>query len=242
MRRAPNCLLPAPRIAGSLLGVLALAALFASTGLGASSSTEVPEAAVVSALSLTDPVALTGTPAVCSDTLAPLDTDDCGDVSFASGSLKVLRLGALAGTDVQAGALQWSVTTTNATGYRVHMSNVGAAPLMQSGANAIPDMSTSTLVAASAVDDATHFGVAMGDSVADNQASVDFPGSPWVTAGGQQGELFSGVPVGGRVIAERATPQTNDPFTATFAAAAVASQQPASGAYAGTIRITAAVI
>jgi hypothetical protein len=233
---------PSPRAASLVLVALALVAITcAGTGFGATSATVNPTANVLGTISLTDPVALDATPPVCTDALAPLDTDDCADVAFTPGVSKTLKLGSLSGTDVQAGALRWMVTTSSATGYRVHMSNAGSAPLLRSSGGSIADMQTSPLVPAGSVDDATHFGVAMGDAAADNQSAVDFPGSPWVN-GAQQGELFSGIPVAGMVVAERSTPQTNDPFTATFAVAAIASQQPAPGSYAGTVRITAGII
>jgi hypothetical protein len=218
-----------------------MALLAASTGFGASSSTVLPSTSVVGILALTDPTAKGVDPPVCTDAVAPLDTDNCADTSFTPGAGKVLRLGALSGSDVQAASLTWSVTTTNPAGYRVHMSNAGPAPLLRSSGSTIADMQSSPLVPAAAVDDATHFGVAMGDPAADNQSAVDFPGSPWVK-GGRQGELFSGIPTAGMVIAQRAIPQTSDPFTATFAAASIASQPPAPGAYAGTVRIVASAL
>lgn len=213
-----------------------------ATGFGATSATPSPSATVVGTLSMADPSALAATPPVCTDALAPLDTDDCGDVSFVPGVAKVLRLGSLSGADVQAGSLRWTVTTTNPAGYRVHMSNAGSAPLLSGPAGSIADMQSSPLVPAAAVDDATHFGVAMGNPAADDEKAVSFPSSPWVTAEGQQGELFSGIPTSGMVVAERGSARANDPFTATFAAASVASQQPAAGAYAGTVRLVASAI
>lgn len=233
--------IPGPRVAALLLALLASVAAFASTGLGAASSTQLPTASVVGTLSMTDPVGKSADPPVCGNALAPLDTDDCTDVTFAPGASPVLSLGSLAGTDVQAGSLRWTVTTTNPLGYQVVMENAGAAPLLRSATSSIPDMQTSPLVPAASVDDATHFGVAMGDPAADNESAVDYPGSPWVTAG-QQGERFSGIPVGGMVVARQSTPQTNDPFTATFAVASIAQQQPATGSYAGTVRVTASAL
>jgi hypothetical protein len=217
------------------------AILASASGFGATSTTQNPSANVVGMLALTDPVALGAAPPVCTDAVSPLDTDDCTDVSFTPGASKVLSLGALSGTDVQAGSLTWQVTTTNAAGYQVRMSNAGTAPLLKSTSGSIADMQTSPLVPASAVASATHFGVAMGNPASDNESAVSFPGSPWVAAG-QQGELFSGIPTTGMVIAERGTPQTNDPFTATFAAAAIASQPPAPGSYSGTVRVVASAI
>jgi hypothetical protein len=228
-----------PAVAVGVLTALVLVA--AGTGFGATDSTQLPSANVVGTLSLTDPAAKSADPPVCTDAGAPLDTDNCGDVTFTGGSSKVLRLGSLSGSDVQAASLRWTVTTTNATGYRVHMSNVGAAPLLRSAGSTIPDMSTGPLVPAGAVDDATHFGVAMGDPAADNEGAVSYTGSPWVT-GGQQGELFSGIPASGMVVAERTGARTADPFTATFAVASVASAQPASGSYAGTVRVVASAL
>ncbi|MCW2927506.1 MAG: hypothetical protein JWM86_1474 [Thermoleophilia bacterium] len=218
------------------VGVLACA-----SGFGATSATELPTANVLSTISLTDPVAKSADPPVCTDAVAPLDTDNCGDVSFVPGASKVLRLGSLSGTDVQAGSLRWTVSTSSPTGYVVRMSNTGAAPVLRSASSSIPDMQSSPLVPSASVDDATGFGVAMGDSAADNEAAVDFTGSPWVAAG-QQGELYSGIPAAGMEVAKRTTPQSNDPFTATFAVAATAGQQPTPGSYAGTVRIVASII
>jgi hypothetical protein len=229
-----------------MAGVAALLAaslvLGSITGFGATTATVAPDATVVGTLALTDPATKSADPPVCTDALAPLDTDDCADTAFVASPSKVLDLGSLSGTDVQAASLRWLVTTTNPTGYRVHMSNAGPAPLLRSSAGAIADMQSAPLVPAAAVKDATHFGVALGDPVADNESAVAFPGSPWVTAGGQQGELFGGIPTTGMVVAERSTPQANDPFTATFAAAAIASQPPAPGAYSGTVRIVASAL
>jgi hypothetical protein len=235
--------LPAPR-ASAVLACLAVLAAFASaaTGFGASSSSQNATANVLATISLTDPSAKAADPPVCTDALAPLDTDNCADTTFTPGASQVLRLGALSGSDVQAGSLSWSVTTTSPTGYRVYLSNAGAAPFLRGTAGSIPDMQTAPLVPASAVDDATHFGVALGDAASDNQAAVDFPGSPWVTATSQPGELFSGITTSAMKIAERTTPQSNDPFTLTFAAASIASQPPAPGSYAGTANLVASVI
>lgn len=242
MRYAPARMLPSRRAATALLSMLAAtAALSSATGFGATSSTTLPSATVLGTISLSDPAARSADPPVCTDALAPLDTDDCGDVTYTTGGTKVLRLGSLTGTDVQAASLRWTVTTTSSTGYRVHMSNAGAAPLLRSADGTIPDMSTTSLVPAAAVDEGTHFGVAIGDPSADNEGAVAYPGSPWI-AGGQHGELFSGVPTGGMVVAERSTAQSDDPFTATFAAASIAGQQPTPGSYAGTVRLVASVI
>lgn len=233
---------PPSRSLATVVVACACFALWASaTGFGATSTTQNPSANVLGMLALTDPVALGAAPPVCTDALAPLDTDDCGDVSFTPGVSQVLNLGSLSGSDVQAGSLTWRVTTTNLSGYQVRMSNAGTAPLLKGAAGSIPDMQTSPLVPAASVDDATHFGVAMGNPASDNESAVSFPGSPWV-ANGQQGELFSGIPTTGMVIAERGTPQTNDAFTATFAAAAIASQAPAAGSYSGTVRVIASAI
>ncbi|MCW2922779.1 MAG: hypothetical protein JWM98_183 [Thermoleophilia bacterium] len=239
MRSALVRPLPTPRACAVLACALVAAALFATSGFGATSATQSPTANVVGTLSLTDPTATAADPPVCTAALAPLDTDHCADVSFAGGPTKVLRLGALSGSDVQAAALRWSVTTTNPTGYRVIMSNAGAAPLLRSGSTTIPDMPASPPVPASGVDDATQFGVAMGDAGSDGENAIP---TAWETSTGQQGELFTGIPTAGMVVAERTTPQTNDPFTATFAAASVASAQPAPGAYAGTVRLVASAL
>ena len=231
-----------PMFFGLSLRCACVVALASATGFGATSSTQSPSATLVGTLSLTDPTAKSADPPVCTDALAPLDTDDCADVTFTSGATKVLDLGELSGSDVQAAALTWSVTTTNPTGYQVTMANAGAAPLLQGSAGSIPDMQESPLVPAASVAGGTHVGVAMGDPAADNQSAVSYAGSPWVTGGGQQGELFRGIGTTPFIIATRATPQTNDPFTATFAAAATAGAQPAPGEYAGTVRIIASAL
>lgn len=225
----------------ALLGLLvAVGALSSATGFGATSSTVTPTANVVSTISLTDPVAKAADPPVCTDAVAPLDTDDCGDVTFTPGASRTLKLGSLSGSDVQAGSLRWQVSTTSPTGYVVRMSNAGTAPLLRSSTGTIPDMGSG--VAATAVDDSTAFGVAWGDPGADNEGAVGFAGSPWVTGAGQQGELFSGISTTAVDVARRTTPQTNDPFTGTFAVAAVASSQPTPGSYAGTMRLVASII
>lgn len=239
MTHALACRLPSQRSGAALVGVLACLVLYASSGFGATSTMQLPSANVLGTLSMTDPTALGTAPPICTDALAPLDTDDCTDVSFTPGATKVLRLGSLSGSDVQAGSLRWLVTTTNTTGYVVRMSNAGTAPLLRSASATIPDMQTSPLVPAASVDDATHFGVAMGDPFADNEASIP---SSWVTGGGQQGELFSGIPTTPFDIATRTTAQADDPFTATFAVASIASQPPAPGSYAGTVRVVASII
>ena len=79
----------------------------------------------------------------------------------------------------------------------------------------------------------------MGNAATDNESAIPVS---WQTAGGQQGELFSGITPGGIVVAERGTPQSDDPFTATFAVASVVGQQPSQGAYAGTIRLVASAL
>lgn len=221
---------------------LVCAALWASTGFGATSASISPSAEVVGSLTLTDPTTLTGTPPVCTDALAPTDTDDCTDVSLVTSPAHVLRLGSLAGADVQAGSLTWQVTTSNPTGYQVYLANAGGSPVLTSGSNSIADMQSTPMVPATAVDDATHFGVAMGNPAADNEVAVAYVGSPWVTAGSQQGELFRGIPTVNMLIAEHGSAQTNDPLTATFAVAAVPGTQPAPGAYAGTLTLTALAI
>jgi hypothetical protein len=235
--------MPSPRAAWLLVGALLLVAFAASaTGFGATASTQLPNANVVGTLSLSDPTTKNADPAVCTDAVAALDTDNCGDVGFSgSGAAKVLDLGDLSGTDVQAGSLTWTVTTTNPTGFAVRMSNAGAAPLLRSSSSTIPDMPTSPLVAQGAVDDSTHFGVAMGNAATDAEGAVSFAGSPWET-GGQQAELFSGIPAAGMDVCRRTSAQTNDPCTATFAVASVSSQPPTPGAYAGTVRLTASAL
>jgi hypothetical protein len=230
--------------------LVALAALAASalmlasaTGFGATGSTQTPSARLLGMLALTDPVAKGADPPVCTPALAPLDTNGCAGVTFTGEPAKVLNLGSVSGSDVQAGSLRWQVTTTNPFGYRVHMSNAGPAPLLQGPAGSIPDMQTAPMVPAAAVDDSTHFGVAMGNPATNNESAVSYVGSPWVLGDGTQGAVFSGIPTGGGiVIAERMTAQANDPFTATFAVAAIASQQPAPGSYAGTVRIVASAL
>jgi hypothetical protein len=243
MLHALVSLLAPPRRAAAFVGVLTLLALFASTGFGANSAVILPGASIDSSLTLTDPSAQGATPPVCTDAVSPLDTDDCSDVSYSAATPRTLRLGSLSGTDVQAASLRWLVTTTHPSGYTVRMTNPTTGPLLRSTTSSIPDMQSSPTVPATAVDDATHFGVALGDPGTDNEAAVDFTSSPWVTASGQQGELFRGIPSGSDiVVAERITPQVNDPFTATFALASVAGQQPVAGSYAGTVRLTASVI
>ena len=236
--------MPPARAASLLLGMLLLVAFFAAaTGFGASVSTQLPSATVRGTLSMTDPTTKNADPALCTDAVAALDSDNCGDVTFSgTGSGKVLKLGALSGTDVQAGALTWQVATTNPTGYVVRMSNAGTAPLLRSSSSTIPDMSTSPLVALAAVDDATHFGVAMGNAATDAESSVNYAGSPWVT-GGQQAELYSGIPAAGMDVCRRATATAgNDPCTATFAVASISSQPPTPGSYAGTVRMVASAL
>jgi hypothetical protein len=235
--------LPSTRAASALVGLLVVAALWASaTGFGATASTQLPNANVLGTLSMSDPTSKAADPALCTDAVAPLDTDNCGDVAFSgSGASKVLKLGSLSGTDVQAGSLTWKVTTTNPTGYVVRLSNAGTAPLLRSASSTIPDMATSPLVALAAVDDATHFGVAMGDGATDAEGAVNYAGSPWVT-GGQQAELYSGIPAAGMDVCRRMTAQNDDPCTATFAAASISSQPPTPGSYAGTVRMVASAL
>lgn len=234
---------PLARAASLLLGMLALAAISAAaTGFGATTTTLLPSANVLGTLSMSDPTAKGADPALCTDAVAALDTDNCGDVTFSgSGASKVLKLGSLSGTDVQAGSLTWQVSTTNPTGYVVRMSNAGSAPLLRSASSTIPDMATSPLVALAAVDDATHFGVAMGNGATDAEGAVNYAGSPWVT-GGQQAELYSGIPAAGMDVCRRTTAQSNDPCTATFVAASIASQPPTPGSYAGTVRMVASAL
>lgn len=238
-RRSPSRP-PATACAALLAALLALAA--SATGFGASDATVTPSTQIVGMLALTEPSAKSADPPLCTDALAPLDADDCADVSYVGGSAKALRLGSLAGTDVQAASLRWQVTTTNPFGYSVQLSNPGPAPFLRGAAGSIPDMQVAApFVTAAAVDDATHFGFAVGDPHADNEAAVDFVGSPWVQ-GGQQGEVFSGVPTAPVEIARRTNAQANDPFTITFAAASIAQQQPATGSYSGTVRIVASAL
>lgn len=220
----------------------AIVVLASGSGFGATTGTLNPSTNLVGMLALTEPSTKSTDPPVCTSALASLDTDACSDVTYVGGASNVLRLGELAGSDVQAASLKWQVTTTNPFGYTVQISNAGSAPFLQGSAGSIPDMQTAPpLVPAASVDDGTHFGFAVGDPHLDNEASVDFPGSPWVQAG-QQGELFSGVPTTPVEIARRTNAQSSDPFTLTFAAASVAQQQPATGSYAGTIRIVASAL
>lgn len=244
MRRARSTMLPTPRTGLVLLALLACAGMTtAATGFGATSATRAPEANLLATISLSDPVALGATPPVCTDALAPLDTDDCAGASFTPGASKVLSLGPLTGTDVQAASLQWKVTTTGTSGYVVHMSNPGTSPVLRSSDGTIGDISTTNLVPATALDDGTHFGVAMGDPAGDDEDAVDYSGSPWVTSGGEQGAIFSGIPTGsGMVVARRGAAIANDPITATFAASQISGQQAAPGSYAGSVRLTASVV
>jgi hypothetical protein len=103
-------------------------------------------------------------------------------------------------------------------------------------------MPASPMTPAAAVPNATQAGIAVGDPSSDAEGSVAFPGSPWVTAGGQQGELFRGVPTVGMVVAQRTSAQTNDPFTLTLTAASVPSAQPPAGSLAGSINLVASAI
>jgi hypothetical protein len=225
----------------SLLAAVALSAIVgvAGTGIGATTATVAPSATVLGTLSLAEPTSKESDPPLCTNALAPLDTDDCTDVTFGGSSPRVLNLGALSGTDVQAASLRWRVSTTNPTGYRVVMSNPGSAPLLRTtGGASIADMPTSPLVPAASVPGATAFGVALGDPATDSEGAVP---PAWASAG-QQGELFSGIPAAGMVVAERGGAATSDPFTATFAAAAIASSPPSAGAYAGTVRVTATAL
>lgn len=232
-----------PRRTILVLACLVACAVAASgTGFGAASTgTSSASANLVGTLSMSDPTGVATSSPVCSRAVATEDTDGCADVTYAGSPQRVLGLGALTGNDVQAGSLTWRVTTTNPTGYVVHMSNPGAAPLLRSSAGSIADMPGSP-IPATAVDDATHFGVAMGDAAADGEGAVAFGGSPWITAAGQQGELFRSVPTGGMVVAQRTAPQSNDPVTATFAAASLATTPPTPGAYSGTIQLVASAL
>lgn len=232
-------LLPTPRTAGLVIAATLAAFLVGGTGFGASSGTITPSANVVGSLSLIEPTAKSADPPLCTDSLAPVDTDDCTDVSFAAGPPRTLRLGSLTGADVQAGALTYRVTTTNPTGYVVHALNPGTAPLLRGSAGSIPDMPASPMTPAAAVPNSTHAGIAVGDPIADAEGAVAFPGSPWVTASGQQGELFRGVPSSGMIVAERTSAQLNDPFTLTLVAASTPSAQPPAGSMAGTINLVA---
>ena len=151
------------------------------------------------------------------------------------GHRAVLRLGSLAGTDVQAGSLRWLVTTTNPLGYRVTMSNAGTAPLMRSscGLDRRHAVDLRGAPASSVVDDATHFGVAMGDPRADDEAAVP---AAVGTPGGQQGELFRGIPASRR--RRRRAPDAADQRSLHGDVRRCIRRQPgsASGAYSGTIR------
>lgn len=229
---------PVALLACALVG----AALFASTGWGATSGTVTPNATVLGTLALTAPTALSTAPTVCGNAVAPLDTDDCTDVTFTGGSTPVLTLGSLAGSDVQAGALTWHVTTTNPSGYRLVMENAGAAPVLRSSSSSISDLSAVTLTAADALDDTTGFGVAMGNATDDDEGAVAYSGSPWIGAGGAQGELYSGIPVSGVLVAQRTGPRSNDAITASFAASSVVGSQPDPGSYSGTVRVTASAL
>ena len=221
---------------------LVVAAIAASgTGFGASSGTSGASANLVGTLSMTDPTAVATTNPVCTRAVATNDTDGCGDVTYVGSPQRVLGLGALTGSDVQAGSLTWRVTTTNPAGYVVHRSNPGAAPLLRSSGGNIADMPGAP-IPATAVDDATHFGVAMGDAGSDGEGAVSFGGSPWITSAGQQGELFRSVPTGGMIVAQRTSPQSSDPVMATFAAASIAGSPPAPGAYSGTVQVIASAL
>lgn len=217
------------------------AAIASGTGFGASTGSIDSTATLASTLTLTDPASLGAQNPVCTSAAAPADTDGCGDVTYSPTPTPVLSLGALSGNDVQAGSLTWGVTTTSPTGYTVTLSNAsGSAPMLKSPAGNIADVSDSP-IAAGALAGATQFGVAMGNAATDGETAVNFLGSPWV-GGGQQGELFRGIPVGGMLIAKSTTAAANDPFTTTFAAASVASAAPAAGAYTGSVKLVASSV
>ncbi|MCW2949392.1 MAG: hypothetical protein JWN41_405 [Thermoleophilia bacterium] len=224
-----------------IAGLVAVAAV-GGTGFGASKVTLVPTAAIIGTLSMTSPTALSSSLSpVCTKAVATLDTDACSDVSFAAGPPLSLSLGTLSGADVQAGTLTWKVSTTNPAGYVVHVLNPGPAPFIHGAGGGIPDMSAAP-IPASAVDKATHAGIAVGDPTTDGEASVSFAGSPWVTASGQQGELFRGVPTAGLVVAQRTTPQLDDPVTITIAAASVPSSLPPAGGLDATLSVIASAL
>lgn len=221
---------------------LLLAIVAASgTGFGANTSTQTVSAQLQSTISMSNPDSVSTAIPLCTKTLAPADTDACNDVTFTTAPAQALSLGSLSGADVQAGALTWRVTTTNPAGYVVRMSNAGSAPVMRSSAGTIADM-PDTPISASAVAGSTHFGVAMGNPSTNNETSVSFAGSPWVTSSGQQGSLFRSVPVSGMVVAQKTAPATNEPFTATFAAASIVKAIPPTGAYSGNVSVVASTL
>ncbi|MBC7461291.1 MAG: hypothetical protein H7287_08005 [Thermoleophilia bacterium] len=234
-------MLPTPRVAGLLIAFVVAALAASGTGFGASSGTVAPSANVIGTLSLSDPTTLEPNTPLCTRQLAPLDTDGCTDTTFASGP-PTLGLGSLTGADVQAGRLTWKVSTTNPLGYVVHVRNAGTAPLLHAGTGGIPDMQSSPMVPASAVPNSTHAGIAVGDPIADNQASVNYPGSPWVTSAGAQGELFRGVPTTSIVVAQRTTAQVGDPVSISLAAAQVPSALAPSGSLTASLSIIASAL
>lgn len=223
-----------------VVGILTMA-LASGTGFGASAATDQVTANVLSTISLTSPTALDSVPPVCGTAVSALNADGC-PATYAAGATDTLQLGELAVTDVEARRLTWKVTTTSTTGYSVQLRNTSPGDVLQSASDTIPDMPASPMTPAAAVDTATQFGVAAGDPESDNQASVSFGGSPWESTSGQQGELFRGIPSTGIVVAQRTTPQVNDPFSLTFAAASVFSDQPKNGEYTGLLRLTASTI
>lgn len=231
-RRTPNLRRRLTVVASCLV---AFAVVASGTGMGAATSNRDVSTTLVGSLSMSEPVAAAANP-ICS---RPVDTDACSAVSFLGGAERVLSLGSLSGTDVEAGSLTWRVTTTNPAGYTVRMSNVGAAPLLRGTAGAIADY-PSAPVSADAAAGMTGFGVAMGSAGAPEPA-VGYPSSPWVGAAGQ-GSMFAGIPGAGIKVAERNTATASDPFTATFAASSVPGSAPAAGSYSGTVSVVASAL
>jgi len=228
-RRSPR------RDAARQLALLALAlfalAATAGTGIGATSlsTTKTVTATVLASIALADPTALDTSPAPTAGT------------AWTDAATNLLVLGELQPTDVASASATWRVTTSNPTGYQVTLSNTGAAPLMRSSAGTMADMPDSP----AALDTSkSHVGVAAGDAVGHAQGAVSFTGTPWGSAGagGTQGTLYRGVPAAGMIVASRTSGELNDPVTLNFAATTAASQPVPPGAYAGTVRVTAATI
>ena len=227
----------------ALLSLLALSivvlVLCSETGFGATSASRDVTANVLGTLTLTDPVAKNADPPVCTKAVVAVDTDACDDVTYAPGDPDVLSLGALSGADVQAASLTWKVTTTSRTGYVIRIQNAGAAPFLRADENSIADIPADRRVAGKDLVGATQFGIAVGNAAADDEGAVT---SAWLGEGGAQGELFATLPTQPVDIGTRATPQTDDPVSVTFAAAAASGTAPAQGAYSGVVRVSASIL
>jgi hypothetical protein len=215
-------------LAGTLLAAAIVLTAAAGSGFGATSANSTVQVVttVNDALSLTDPATLDASP-------APSD-----GATWSAGSPNHIWLGSLQGSQVGSASATWKVSTTGANGYSVEMSSLASnAPMMRSGADSFPDMcAIGSGCPAPLSTGHSHFGVAVGSPTGHNQGAVT---AMWGTsgAGGTQGTLYAGVPVGGVAIAQRSHAVTNDPFTIDFAAVSASSDTPPPGSYAGTIRL-----